>query len=186
MAYRVYDDFSSSNQHVQEVFKDGWFNVTLAVGGKEVGTGVTAANCLTDVQLVYYMIFIIYRDGDKSIFQMTSDFTKTDYLPPNKKYHSEKMPEGMTAIVQHFQTDVKNRGKPVYVDGRCDPAQTKISSISKTVYTIIWLNFYYCQAIRLKHNRYDWQDYLLNDPLLPNEVKNELLMSSISSQSTTF
>lgn len=162
----------------KKVFKDGYYNLDQAVGGIEHGTGSTAANIVTDIQLVFYMSFIIYRDGDKTIFPNTqNDSFQT--TPPKINYFSERTKKGLSSMIWRFQEDLRKRGKPVYQDGRCDPAKDKISSLSKSPYTILMYNFYYDDTVKKAYGRNDWQDYLLADPLLPEQVRFELIVRSL-------
>lgn len=167
--------------HAGQVFADGYFNLTQAVGGPEYGINQPAANLITDMQLIFYFDFIIYRDGDKNIFPGNpgDKFTVT---PPQIDYFSEQTKKNSSRIIWQFQTDLQNRGKRVFRDGRCDPARGKISGMSKTPYTILMYNFYYEHTVRTAYKRKDWQDYLLRDPLLPEQVRYEIWFSGAAYQ----
>lgn len=167
--------FGSSGAN--ELFSDGFFNVTLAVGGSERGTNLPAPNTVTDMQLVYYMDFIIYRDGDKTIFPGNANDT-FQTTPPQIDYFSEETKKNSASMIWRFQEDLRRRGKPVYQDGRCDRATSDVSSLSKSPYTILMYNFYYAHTINNLYQRKDWQDYLLADALLPEQVRWELLYSA--------
>ncbi len=157
----------------QRIFGRGFFNLTMAVGGREHGSNLPAPNLLTDMQLVFYFSFIIYRDGDKSIFPSTSrdSFSTT---PAQINYLSENTKKGLSAMIWRFQEDLKRRGQAIYQDGRCDPAHKKISGYSHTLYTIMMYNSYYEHTVRNFYNQTNWQEYLLSDPLLPDQVRFEL------------
>ncbi len=163
------------------VFEDGYFNLTQAVGGAEYGIHIPAPNMVTDMQLIFYFDFIIYRDGDKNIFP-GSPGDKFTVTPPQINYFSEQTKINSSRIIWQFQTDLQRRGKPIFRDGRCDPARGKISSLSKTPYTIHMYNFYYEYTVRTAYGRTDWQDYLLGDPLLPEQVRYEILFSQAAYQ----
>ena len=177
MAYKD-DKLKWSDGYAGKIFADGYFNLDLAVGGREHGSNQPAANQVTDMQLIFYFDFIIYRDGDKNIFPIgpNDKFTVT---PPQLDYFSEKAKKNSAAIIWQFQSDLRRRGKPVYHDGRCDPAHGKISSLSKTPYTILMYNFYYAGTVEQAYGRTDWQDYLMSDPLLPEQVRMEIRFRSL-------
>lgn len=48
----AFQDFRIITPNTAEVFEDGIFNITRAVGNKEVGTGLPAANMQTENKLV--------------------------------------------------------------------------------------------------------------------------------------
>ena len=177
MAYMV-NDIDWGGGLAGEVFAEGYFNLDHAVGADEVGSGYAAPNGETDMQLVFYFSYIIYRDGDKTIFPGRHDelFTVT---PPELDYTSASTKAQAAPMIWRFQTDLLKRGKRIYRDGRCDPARGKVSSISRTPYTILMYNFYYEHTVRIAYGRTDWQDYLLADPLLPKEVRFELQVRKI-------
>lgn len=154
-------------------FNNGVYNVDQAVGGPEVGTNAPAANMVTDMQLIYYFSYIIYRDGNKQHFP-SKPGERFDYTPSQMDYHSEHTRQQASAIIWRFQTDVLRRGKPVYRDGRCDKATGKISSISRSPYTILLFNFYYGHTVNEAYGESDWQTYLMSDPLLPEQLRWEL------------
>lgn len=162
-----------------EVFSGGYFNIDLAVGGAEYGSNLPAANGITDMQLVNYMDFIIYRDGDRAIFPIT-ERDKFTVTPPEFNYASPEFKKSMASMIWRFQGHLRRRGKPVYQDGRCDPARGKISSMQKSPYTILMYNFYYADTAAKAYGRRDWQDYLMQDKLLPEQVRSELLIRQLA------
>jgi hypothetical protein len=54
MAFKEQADWTSLNGG--EIFRNGTFNIDMAVGNSEVGTGKMAANRLTDMQSMQEMI----------------------------------------------------------------------------------------------------------------------------------
>lgn len=161
----------------EKVFSDGYFNIDDAVGADEVGTNRMAGNMVTDMQLVFYFSFIIYRHGDKQIFP-TTDNDRFSLTPPQRDYTSNQTKDDAAGMIWRFQGDLKRRGKRIYQDGRCDPAHTKISSLSKTAYTILMYNFYYEHTVRTAFGVHQWQEHLMNDQLLPEQVRWELRFRS--------
>lgn len=157
---------------------NGSFNIDMAVGGAEYGSGFSAPNRVPDMQLVFYFLWIIYRDGDKSKFPNNSKdrFVKT---PKDHDYNSAEMKKAMSSAIWRFQSDLLKTGKLVFLDGRCDKARGTISSISKTRYTIHHANFNYANIIKQKYSRDDWQNYLLADPFLPEQARQEILIKLI-------
>lgn len=157
---------------------DGCFNIDMSVGGSEYGSGCPATNRQPDMQLVFYLLWNIYLYGDKKTFPNTSKdkFVKT---PKDHNYNSPEMKKAISSAIWRFQTDLLRSGKLVFRDGRCDKAKGTMSSISKTRYTIHHANFNYAAAIKQKYNRADWQNYLLSDPILPEQARQEILMRMI-------
>jgi hypothetical protein len=177
MAFRQYLDFSNSNAEGE--FKNGVFNVNQAVGGSEYGTGLPA-NCVTDMQLVYYFLYMICRYGDRRMFPVSSPevFNNVKLQPRYQNYHSNATKKDLATKILIFQENLQSNGRNVYRDGRCDKARSMVSSISKTNYTIHFANYHYAKIIESWQKRNDWQNYLLNDLMLPDEVRAELLISS--------
>lgn len=177
MAFREKLDWSDLHQYRGGSFPldNGHFNVDMAVGGVEHGSGFPAPNRPPDMQLVFYFLWRIYLDGDKLMFpaRPSDDLTVT---PKQRNYHSKEMGKKLSNLIYRFQTDLLNANKLVYRDGRCDKGKSKISSISQTRYTIHHLNFHYANTIKGKYHQDDWQTYLITDPYLPEEARNEILM----------
>lgn len=176
MAFR--ENFSSPS--TAEVFKDGIFNIDQAVGANEVGTKKPAANRPTDMMLIYYFLFVIYRDGDKLLFPTKpgDDFRSPDKLPAAKNYNSSDTKLKIGGLVERFQTDMKKNGRSVFVDGRCDRGRGLQTTITQSVYTIHLLNFHYAKTIKVREKRDDWQAFLINDPLASTQLRQELAASS--------
>lgn len=156
---------------------NGHFNIDMAVGGSEHGSGYRAANRAPDMQLVFYMLWILYRDGDNLMFPKKS-VDKFEKTPKERDYGSPEMKSNMTGVIWRFQTDLLVAGKSVYRDGRCDKGLGTIASMSKTRYTIHHLNYNYAKTIKQKYSRDDWQEYLITDPYLPEHARQEILMKS--------
>lgn len=163
-----------ANPGLPEVTK-GIFNIDQAVGGSEVGTGLPAANRPTDMMLVYYFLFTIYRDGDKSKFPSHGHdgFSPASY-PPAQNYNDSRFKEKLSSLIYRFQSDVRKLGHPVFVDGRCDRGYFSLTPHTHTFYTINMLNTGYWTTIKSKYGRDDWQDFLLQDPLTPTHLVQEL------------
>jgi len=178
MAFR--EKFSSPN--TAEIFKDGIFNITQAVGRNEVGTGLPAANRPTDMMLVYYFLFVICRDGDKKLFRPVKgdDFTSPEKLPPALDYTAQKTKTQIGNLVGRFQIDMRDSGRNVFVDARCDRGRGLHTTITHSIYTIHLLNFHYANTIKTTKGRSDWQDFLLNDGLTPAMLKQELQSGGVS------
>lgn len=178
MAYRD-DSIKWSEGEGAVIFAEGYFNVDLAVGGPEVGSNLPAANRVADMQLVNYMDFVIYRDGDRSIFPITAN-DKFSVTPPEFDYNSEAVKKSMAGMIWRFQGHLRQRGKPVFQDGRCDAARGKFSSLQKSPYTILMYNFYYASTVEKAYGRTDWQTYLMQDKLLPEQCRSEILIRQLA------
>ncbi len=178
MAFKEYKDYN--HEHAADEFRNGTFNVTQAVGKSEHGTGFSAANCITDMQLVYYFLYVICRYGDRTIFPVSSPavFSNVKIQPRYQNYHSEETKNKLGERIRIFQQNLRDAGRVIYIDGRCDKARSTFSSISNTGYTIHYANYHYAKTIKSWQNRTDWQDFLLRDPMLPEEARAELIMSS--------
>ena len=178
MAFREYIDANNTNG--EDEFREGTFNSHQAVGGAEHGTGLPAANCVTDMQLVYYFLYVIYSYSDRKMFPVSSPgiLDNVQFQPRCQNYHSDTTKKEITRKISVFQRDLWANGKNVYADGRCDKARGRVSSISDTLYTIHFANYHYAKTIKSWQKRADWQNYLLSDPGLHDEVRAELLMSS--------
>jgi hypothetical protein len=93
------------------------------------GVGKNAPNDREDVMLVQYLLAMVYvnagtpRKGDLVIGGVCG--------PINKNW------------IQKFQFDIRNLSQSIIVDDRADRTRNfrAISKISKTTYTIIWLNY---------------------------------------------
>lgn len=177
--------FKENNKHndanTSEEFRQGTFNIHQAVGGIEIGSGFAAPNQVTDMQLVYYMIYMIARYGDRSVFPISSEsvFKNENILPRNQNFHSQKTKKELSRMIFMFQTNLKLGGRNIFVDGRCDKARSAFSSISHTPYTIHFANYHYAKTIKKIRNITDWQNYLLNDLMLPDSVRTELSVSAV-------
>jgi hypothetical protein len=128
------------------------YNVTMAVGcRKELykeydGEGNVTVTTLVgsylpnkpdDVMLVQYLLKKIYLKADETQGRITnypSDITKL-------KIDGIHGPKTQAAIEQ-FQLQLRRSGKNNATDGAVDPELGLTSSISKTDYTITWLNKY--------------------------------------------
>ena len=131
-----------------------FYNIAAAVGPG-------CPNKRTDVMLVQFFLHQIYAHP-----------TKARKRPAGPDIQINGQFDATTAIwVRHFQDDLKGQGKPVLADGRVDRARGEHfsnSSISKTLYTISFLNTGHCIRFRQDH------DHLERHPLIPGELKAEL------------
>lgn len=99
------------------------YNVNYAVGIKGV-------NRRDDVFLVQWMLHRIYTDA---LFQpVGGKKLKVD------GYAGPQTVKWITA----FQERVRAKGDACHVDGRVDSARKPTASVTRTVYTILWLNAY--------------------------------------------
>ena len=174
MAFREYTDWTGLEGG--EIFAQGAFNIDMAVGNLEVGTGKMAANRPADMQLIYYLLYVINRDGNTTIFPAYIKHNLFNYaeLPPNANYASQEMRTKLSGLIWSFQNAMILQGKAIHLDGRCDRGKGKVSSLQGATYTIYFLNYYYSQTIKTKYGRDDWQEYLLADQLLPQGAKQEI------------
>jgi len=92
-----------------------WYNVEQAVGAN-------APNAQSDVKLVQYMIKHYYGT-------VAAQLGVDGWIGPTT-----------LSWIKKFQDDAKKGGANVLADGRIDRAFGQVSSISKTVYTILLLN----------------------------------------------
>ena len=90
----------------------------------EQAAGLNAPNARDDVKLVQYLLRGIYRN-------QAGGLALDGYIGPVS-----------VNWIKRFQTDARNAGNNVLIDGRVDRAQAYQSSVSKTVYTIMLLNMY--------------------------------------------
>ncbi len=162
-----------------EAFQDGIFNITQSVGNKEVGTGIPAINQQTDMMLVYYFLFIIFRDGDKSLFplQQGDNLNSPEKFPVNKDYSSSATKKKLGGLILRFQENMKRTGRNVFVDGRTDRAKGAFTSITHSVFTILLLNFHYSETIKKQKGRSDWQSFLMTDSFAPAPLRMELAVN---------
>lgn len=97
------------------------------------------ANKPDDVMLVQYLLKRIYQAGDMTNPQLNGG--KAD--PAGLKIDGYWGPKTQSAI-EHFQIEMRRNGKNIATDGCVDSEKSgPVSSISKTGYTITWLNKYF-------------------------------------------
>jgi hypothetical protein len=89
----------------------------------EQSVGQNSVNAAGDVKLVQYMLRSIYGAAAAGV-----------------AVDGWSGPVTLTWI-KRFQTDAKAGGSKVLVDGRIDRATGQVSSVSKTTYTIMLMNF---------------------------------------------
>ncbi len=129
-------------------------NLTMAVGGKEVGTSKPAANTPTDMMLVY---FFLYSIGIMRKTSVSIELTSFIQIPPRKvDWFSAATKSNLTAAIKAYQTYRRTLGFPIFPDGRVDSipggrtlspgAMGVKSSITNTIYTIGALNDQYLSS----------------------------------------
>ena len=147
------DHLDGSELTLGDGYDGHFFNVTMAVGPG-------AANRRDDVMLVQYLLKRIYDHPER-------------FDPPIHRPSGQDMTInghfGRTTAtwITHFQREVSSRGgAPIRADGRVDKSDSGgVSSISRTVYTIVLLN----KGFQLV------DPIAFNDPVTDNECPVELL-----------
>jgi hypothetical protein len=122
------DHLDGSELSLDDDFDGHFFNVNMAVGPG-------AANRWDDVELVQYLLKRIY--GSPLSFHPPFHPPEGDMIKIDGRF-------GRTTAkwINHFQREVNDQGGvPIRLDGRVDKSDSGgVSSISRTVYTIIALN----------------------------------------------
>lgn len=131
-----------------------FYNLNMAVGDN-------APNMKEDVMLVQFFLREVYKG-------------RTAFDPPETSPKGEMKVDGVCGPVTKnwllkFQLDIRSRGSSIYADKRADKVTGVVSSISKTIYTIIFLN------AGVKKIRPDFED-LASAPDVPNELRPALRM----------
>lgn len=115
-------------------------NLDMAVG-KEPLSGLTQPNRRDDVMLTQYLLRGIYSNPtafNPPLSTPNGDLIKVDgfYGQQTQKW------------INHFQIESRNRGNNIATDGIVDRATkgTQISSMSKTAYSIVLMNFAFRRA----------------------------------------
>lgn len=130
-----------------------FYNIDSAVGPG-------CPNKRTDVMLVQFFLRQIYGHPTKK------------NKPAGSPIEVNGIFDSTTAAwIKHYQNDMKGQGKPIFPDGRIDRAngaQFSVSSVTKTHYTIGFLNAGHCERFRQEHN------HLERHPLVPPELKADL------------
>ncbi len=129
------------------------YNVNYAVGANGV-------NRRDDVLLVQWMLHRIYADG-----------TLPPVGGPPLKVDGYAGPQTVKWIAA-FQARVRASGESCHVDGRVDSARKQVASVTKTVYTIIWLN-----AGLRKYSPAAFADPA-SDPTCPKELLTALAVNT--------
>jgi hypothetical protein len=126
MAHLDYTEFGSDSLR--------WFcNVTMAVG--PVGT---APNRLDDVLLVQYFMKKAAEYTKRFSLEIAGWWDPPDLGRPFRV--DGLMGPDTASWIKSYQQAVARSGYSVLVDGRIDRAHSSTSTISNTVYTILWLN----------------------------------------------
>ena len=126
-----------------------FYNVNQAVGAN-------SPNQKEDVMLVQFLLREIYKGG-------------TAFEPAETVPKGDMKVDGICGPVtknwlHKFQLDVRNRGGNIYADNRADKVKGRISTISCTMYTLIFLNS------GVKKVRPDFEN-LESAPDVPNELR---------------
>ncbi len=126
-----------------------FYNVNMAVGDN-------APNMKEDVMLVQFFLQEVYKG-------------RTSFDPPEAPPKGAMKVDGICGPITKnwllkFQLDIRNRGRSVYADKRADKVKGVVSSISQTIYTLIFLN------AGVKKVRPDFEN-LESAPDVPNELR---------------
>ena len=99
-----------------------YYNVNYAVGNQ-------APNMRDDVLLVQWMLHRVFTDHPL-------------FIPPEAKRLAIDGWIGPQTIkwIKAFQATIRRNGRPCAFDGRVDSARKSAGSISKSPYTVLWLN----------------------------------------------
>lgn len=101
---------------------EDYYNVNFAVGNQ-------SPNKRDDVYLVQWMLHRIYTDHPLFIPPENKDLSMDGWIGPKT-----------IKWIKAFQTDVNRLGQTCVADGRVDSARKQTGAVSKTVYTMLWLN----------------------------------------------
>lgn len=126
-----------------------FYNINFAVGDN-------APNMKEDVMLVQFFLREVYKG-------------RTSFDPAEKPPRGEMKVDGVCGPITKnwllkFQLDIRNRGSSIYADKRADKVKGVVSSISQTIYTLIFLN------AGVKKVRPDFEN-LESAPDVPNELR---------------
>jgi hypothetical protein len=126
-----------------------FYNLNMAVGDN-------APNMKEDVMLVQFFLQEVYKG-------------RTSFDPPEVPPQGVMKVDGICGPITKnwllkFQLDIRNRGYSIYADKRADKVKGRVSSISKTTYTVIYLN------AGVKKVRPDFEN-LESAPDVPNELR---------------
>jgi hypothetical protein len=134
-----------------------YYNVNFAVGSR-------SPNKRDDVLLVQWLLHRVYLDHPFFSSPDGGDIAVDGFI-------GKQTIQWITA----FQTDVRRLGQPCALDGRVDSARKSAGSISKSPYTILWLN----AALR-SANPAVFEDPG-SDPEMPTELMSALQSNDASS-----
>jgi hypothetical protein len=125
--------------------------LTLLSGGRMAladNSNTVAPNRRDDVMLVQYLLRgILRRKSPQTAAKLAVD----GFLGPITQ-----------GAINQFQFDLRGEAVLITTDGRVDRARGAVTSISATVYTIVWLNFKFQQA----NPTVDFAN-IQNDPAMP-------------------
>jgi hypothetical protein len=160
MAHIEHTDLDSLN-------REFFYNVTLAVGPLD-----TAPNRRDDVMLVQYLLKGI---ADAASLKGDDLVMAAGWKPPKTSTPFTVdgwMGDDTAAWIRSYQQAVARAGQSIRIDGRVDPSHTAISSISHTIYTILFMNIDFA----FSSNRVVFKS-VENDPAAPPELRAILAAS---------
>ena len=149
------------------------YNVTMTVGSRKAfsqtatGSSYTSSyepNKRDDVMLVQYLLKRVYQQGQNANPPLNQSNGTMDL-----KIDGSYGPKTQKAIEQ-FQLEMRRNGRSIATDGCVDSelGDSATSSISKTGYTISWLNKYFWIL-------YPWLAPVITiDPECPPELKQSI------------
>jgi hypothetical protein len=132
-----------------------FYNVNFPVGKD-------SPNKRDDVFLVQWLLHRVYSDSQYFTSPDGGDIAMDGWIGPKTN-----------RWIIAFQTDVRNLGEACVVDGRVDRARVGgVASITKTYYTIVWLNAFLLDANPAVYNNPS------ADPECPQELLSALANNS--------
>lgn len=145
------------------------FNVSHAVGAG-------APNFWTDIMLVQTFIQFIYGGyyATGSIFDLTNN--EFDDLPdPNKDFKNLKK---TMKWIRRYQRDCsKNSQIQIVQDGRVDRMAGFYTPKTKSIYTILYLNWHFGDVRESADGNINWQDSFLENGNIPALLRGEIKAS---------
>ncbi len=150
---------------------NGVFNISNAVGAN-------AANYWSDIQLIQYLIHIIYdfnkktgvENWDMWNWKITEETRKdlADLPDPNKDF---KALTKTAKWIRHFQEDGKLNGLSISVTSRVERGRyRKEAEFYETIYALNYM--FKTSLMRVGVN--DWTGYLFTDSFAPSLMKEQL------------
>lgn len=155
------------------------YTVDMSVGQRKSMTKTDSATTITgsylpnkrdDVMLVQYLLKRVYQRGQAAQPPLNAGGVGDPHAPITELKVDGLCGPKTQGAINHFQMEMKKNGRSIATDGCVDPehGNSATSSISKTGYTISWLNKYF------------WILYpevapnIYSDPECPPELKMSL------------